>query len=503
MGNDPPALNATMLQFFHWYYPADGSLWNHLAEEAEALKRSGFDAVWLPPAYKGAKGASSEGYDCYDLYDLGEFEQKNSVRTKYGTRDEYLQAIKTARTAGLQVLADVVLNHKAGADAVEKFRVRMVNPANRREVVSDAHEVEGWTRFTFPGRQGRYSDFTWSWWCFTGVDTLHSHDVDGIFTIEQHYGEEWEPLVSPEHGNFDFLMFCDIEFRHPAVREEMKRWGAWYVETTGVDGFRLDALKHINLLFVNEWLDTVRAAAGRELFAVGEYWAPYAEPLLQYIEATGGRMTLFDAPLHYTFFQASRAGQGFDLRQIFDNSLVRHNPLLSVTFVDNHDTMAFQSLESPVETWFKPLAYAVILLRREGFPCVFYPDLYGAAYTAETPEGPLEVVLEPVPNLTALVSARKQFAWGEQHDYFGDANRVGWVRRGLEERGGSGCAVVVSNGPGGRLRMAMGPRFEGVTLLDLLGHSTEAVLAGENGEAEFPVPAASVSVWVDGRMLNG
>ena len=33
-----------------------------------------------------------------------------------------------------------------------------------------------------------------------------------------------------------------------------------------------------------------------------------------------------------------------------------------------------------VEPWFKPLAYALILLRREGYPCIFYADYYGAEY---------------------------------------------------------------------------------------------------------------------------
>ncbi|MDI5424960.1 hypothetical protein MJM99_34645, partial [Salmonella enterica subsp. enterica serovar Kentucky] len=33
-----------------------------------------------------------------------------------------------------------------------------------------------------------------------------------------------------------------------------------------------------------------------------------------------------------------------------------------------------------VEPWFKPLAYALILLRENGVPSVFYPDLYGASY---------------------------------------------------------------------------------------------------------------------------
>jgi hypothetical protein len=44
----------------------------------------------------------------------------------------------------------------------------------------------------------------------------------------------------------------------------------------------------------------------------------------------------------------------------------------------NHDTQPLQALESVVEPWFKPLAYAFILLRREGYPCLFLPDYEGA-----------------------------------------------------------------------------------------------------------------------------
>lgn len=54
------------------------------------------------------------------------------------------------------------------------------------------------------------------------------------------------------------------------------------------------------------------------------------------------------------------------MRQIFDNTLVKERPNLAVTFVDNHDTQYGQSLQSFVEEWFKPLAYAIILLREDG-----------------------------------------------------------------------------------------------------------------------------------------
>ena len=40
-------------------------------------------------------------------------------------------------------------------------------------------------------------------------------------------------------GNYDYLMGCDLDILNPDVREERFHWGRWYLETTGVDGFRL------------------------------------------------------------------------------------------------------------------------------------------------------------------------------------------------------------------------------------------------------------------------
>jgi hypothetical protein len=44
----------TLVQFFHWYLPGEGHLWNEVAEKAHSLADMGLTDVWLPPAYKGA-----------------------------------------------------------------------------------------------------------------------------------------------------------------------------------------------------------------------------------------------------------------------------------------------------------------------------------------------------------------------------------------------------------------------------------------------------------------
>ena len=83
-----------MMQGFEWYLPSSPHLWIILRVNAYKLKKAGITAIWLPPAYKGANGVNDTGYGVYDHYDLGEFNNKNTSRTKYGTKKEYLWCIR-------------------------------------------------------------------------------------------------------------------------------------------------------------------------------------------------------------------------------------------------------------------------------------------------------------------------------------------------------------------------------------------------------------------------
>ncbi|WP_242696175.1 alpha-amylase [Longitalea luteola] len=489
--------NGTMMQFFYFHWPADGSLWNHASEKASELKELGVTAVWLPPACKGSEGAFASGYDAYDLYDLGEFDQKGSVRTRYGTKQELQNAIRTLKEKGIGVYADVVLNHKSGADEKERIKVYRVNPENRKELLGEPIEIDAYTRFTFPGRKGKYSAFIWDHRCFSGVDYADNLNEEAIYSIANEYGDGWQPVVAREKGNYDYLMGADIEFRNPAVREELRNWGAWYFREAPFDGVRLDAVKHMTPGFIAEWIDYMRTLKP-DLFAVGEYWAPEdLSIMLQFMEATGARLSLFDAPLQRNFYLAGNQGKEYDLRQVLTNCILEKKPELAVTIVSNHDTQPLELLEAPVQTWFKPLAYALILLREQGYPCVFYADLYGGHYFGKAPDGSEhEIWLEKCANLDKLLTARRRYAYGFQRDYFDDPNCIGFTRAGDPAHAGSGCAVILSNGDGKTKRMEMGASHAGRQFTDLLGNHPALITIGDDGWAEFPVNPGSVSVWV-------
>lgn len=476
----------TMMQYFHWYSPNEGTLWLNLRERAKELKDVGFTAVWLPPAYKGMGGINDVGYGVYDLFDFGEFDQKGSIRTKYGTKKEYEDAIKNAHINGLQVYVDIVLNHKMGADDRQNVLVNIVDPQNRNRNLSEQFEKELWTVFNFPGRGDKYSSMKWQWWHFDATKESG--------TIYKMKDKQFETHVDKENDNYDFLMGCDLDFDIDQVRGEVHYWGKWYLDNFDVDGFRIDAVKHIRSFFFKYWLDDMRNHAKRNLFAVGEYWSPDLSRLKNYIAETEGRMHLFDAPLHYNFHYASKSGSNYDMGAILNNTLVKELPYLAVTLVENHDTQPLQSLESLVEAWFKPLAYAIILLRDEGYPCVFGADYFGTNYKDWKNGKEYEIWMSSHKWMIDLfLEARQKYTFGTRRDYFDNKHTIGWTFEGDDEH--KSMAVIMNNYVDDIKWMETGkPK---IWYKDITNHVQKSVKTNKWGWAPFKTRGGKVSVWIE------
>jgi len=476
-------INGIIMQYFEWYMDCKQNLWNEISNRAEFLSNIGVTALWLPPAYKGIGGKNEVGYGVYDLYDLGEFNQKGTEKTKYGSKDEYLNCIMVLKQNGIESYADVVLNHKMGADMLQTIPATKVDWGNHNMPISGQEIVRVATKFTFPGRKHKYSDFEWNWTHFDGIDYNDSTKEHAIFKFKD---KNWSGAVDEEFGNFDYLMGADLDFKNPEVVEECYNWGKWYIDFTKVDGFRLDAVKHIDANFYKEWIKSLRKYSKKELFTVGEYWSGDISKLHKYISETEGNISLFDVPLHYHLEAASK-DENYDLSKIFDGTLVKENPGRAVTFVDNHDTQPGQALQSFVERWFKLIAYSLVLLRKDGYPCVFYGDLYGIPNNN----------IEPIKEIETIMKLRKDKLYGEQHDYFDNPNCIGWTREGDYEHIKSGLAVVISNKYDNEKLMYIGTHFVGEKFIDVTGNCVQDVIIDENGYGLFKVKLKSVSIWIN------
>jgi len=130
-----------IMQGFYWNtHPGDhtdpvngGIWWDSLATVAPELGGAGFQTVWVPPFTKGFGNLWDMGYGLYDYYDLGEYDQKGSTRTRHGTRTQFEAAIQALHNNGMQVMGDVVLNHRGGGDAQANYEYNQGIFAGRTE----------------------------------------------------------------------------------------------------------------------------------------------------------------------------------------------------------------------------------------------------------------------------------------------------------------------------------------------------------------------------------
>lgn len=479
-------MNGLMLQGFEWYLPDDGKHFERIKNNLDYFNEVGISSIWLPPVTK-ATGTNDVGYGVYDLYDLGEFDQKGNKRTKYGTKDELIDLINTAHQKGIRVYADFVMNHKAGADETEIFQAVKVNPEDRNEEISDAHDIEAWTKFTFPGRGDKYSDFKWSFQHFNGVDYDAKTGENGIFKILWE-GRDWNWSVSNEKGNYDYLMFANIDHFNQDVRDELFYWAKWFIEETNIDGIRYDALKHIDRNFINDLTEYILTEINDDFYFVGEYWENNQGNLIEYIDGTSSNIDLFDVTFHYKLFEASTQGENFDLRTLFDNSVESQRRMNSVTFVDNHDSQLGQSLSSWVDDWFRQIAYALVLLTKDGYPCVFWGDLFGIGDGSDY--SGMRDRLDP------LMELRRDYAYGEENSYLQSENTIGFTRMGDENHPGR-LAVAISNHEADTIRMFVGEDQAGKVYRDKLGNNDAEITIGDDGYGDFYVSPGSVSCWIE------
>jgi alpha-amylase len=275
----------------------------------------------------------------------------------------------------------------------------------------------------------------------------------------------------------------------------LEKWGAWFTDTTGINGFRLDAVKHIEFDYFKDWLLARQKQMKLEEmpFVVGEYWADDVGRLASYLDSSGKVLSLFDVPLHFNFYRAATSNGSFDMRGIFANTLSAVRSDYAVTFVDNHDTQEGQALASWIPGWFKEQAYALILLRRESVPVVFYGDLYGI------PERGVNAVGR---GLESMLKLRKDLTVEQQSDYFDHPDMVGWTIQGEMGEHETGLAVILTNARGGTKHMVIGAEEAGKIYVDALGHNSAELTLDTLGGADFPVNDGSISVWVEKAVLE-
>ena len=138
-----------------------------------------------------------------------------------------------------------------------------------------------------------------------------------------------------------------------------------------------------------------------------------------------------------------------------------------------------------MENWFIPHSYAIILLSKDGYPCLFYGDYYGIGGE----KSPHQWIIDK------LLEIRRIHAYGEQINHLDDPNVIAIQRTGRDER--TGCVAVLSNSEEEEeIQVEIGKEKAGEVWQEVTGSEYEDVVIDEDGNANFKVEPEKISVWI-------
>ena len=312
-----------MMQGFYWDVEPRHEWWKTIEPKIDDWKNLGVNKLWIPPASKGMSGGYSMGYDPMDYFDFGNFDQMGTVKTRFGSRAELESLIAKAHSSGIQVIADIVLNHNSGGELE-------YNPYREKN-----------TYTLFRPKSGRffrnYEDFH--------PNHIHDRDAEALFFEEQDLCHE---------------------------RPNVKKWfwesdssvAKYYKNTMKFDGWRFDYVKGFDPSVIKSWMNAIGG------YGVLEVWDGNTDYLKSWVDKTG--INAFDFALFYNLEQAID-GNNMEILQE-RNALWKVYPDKAVTFVNNHDTEKETNQGNRIgSAENRMLAYAYILTH-PGYPCIFYSD---------------------------------------------------------------------------------------------------------------------------------
>jgi glycosidase len=305
--------------------------WPEITAKMPELAEAGYDAIYVPNPCKGNSGGFSVGYDVYDPFDLGSTNQQGTVATMYGTQAQLVQMVQTAHRFGIRVYFDNVMNHRAdtvpgypGSGTPTNYYPGLIPQDFHFQTVSGGYE--SWANI---------SDYCDTW-------QVENQVLEGLCdlaqepgTVNNNFGSSLgdtatKPVFIRFPGRQDLYMDTNgaslgagtgtgwpsangygplngwrpFDGHGQPVAEDVStylcRAVMWTMYITGNDGFRLDAVKHVQVnFFGNETGQTDDPQFGGytgAIQAMYDYVHGYGNNVDTngYVETDGDRNSLFD-----------------------------------------------------------------------------------------------------------------------------------------------------------------------------------------------------------------
>ncbi|MFJ4790526.1 pullulanase-type alpha-1,6-glucosidase [Streptomyces sp. NPDC088794] len=362
-----------------------------LTNKLDYIKGLGTTAIWMAPIFKNqpVQGTGSDASAGYHGYWITDFTR---VDPHFGTNQDLTTLISKAHAKGMKVFFDVITNHTADVvDYEEKSYDYLSKGAfpyltKDGEPFDDADYADGKREFPAVDADS-----------FPRTPTVPAAKKDvkvpSWLNDPTMYHNRGDSTYAGENATYgDFSGLDDLWTERPEVVSGMEKIYQRWVRDFGVDGFRIDTVKHVNMEFWTQWataLDTYAAQHGRkDFFMFGEVYSADTSITSPYV--TQGRL---DATLDFPFQDAARsyASQGGSARKLasvfgddYKYTTDKANAYEQVTFLGNHDMGRvgyFLEQDNPQATDAEilakdRLANELMFLSR-GNPVVYYGDEQG------------------------------------------------------------------------------------------------------------------------------
>ena len=319
------------VQLFEWP-------WKSVAEECERyLGPNGFAAVQVSPPTEHITTGKNQWWERYQPV-------SHKLDSRAGNEDEFRDMVRRCKAAGVDVYADVVLNHMTAGNGGTGFA------------------GSKYQHYDYPGLFGQ-NDFHN---CGRNADKGHPNDI-------MNYNDIYELQ------NCELLDLADINTGAPAVQEKLAGYLRKLLEI-GVGGFRVDAAKHMSA----DDIVGIFQKVGKKFYAVHELITGPGEPVPVGPYTKSGDVNVF--PYAYGIGMAMRGGDLTSLLQLSDKFGVKSDE--AVVFLENHD-LERRPKEEPLVTYVTDQA-----LNRLGTVFLLtypygYPQLYsGYRFNADYDQGP-------------------------------------------------------------------------------------------------------------------
>lgn len=302
---------------------------NGLTLKLDYIQHLGVTAIWLMPIHPSP---SYHGYDVLNYY---------GVNPDYGTLADFKHLLDEAHKRGIKLIIDLVLNHTSSQHPFFVDALR--------------------------GPTSKYYD--WYIWSDTSQ------------------GNYWHP-VAGDPSKYYFGIFCDcmpdLNYRNPDVTAQMENVVRFWLDNVGVDGFRLDAAKHLieegdkieNTASTHNWLKSFYQAYKTDnpnAYTVGEVYGAGGLLAKTY---TGNQLDqVFNFELASGFVNSAQSGSNISVDSAWTFTLEDMSDGNYATFLTNHDQNRLMSVLSGDSNKAKLAAF--MLLTSPGTPFIYYGEEIG------------------------------------------------------------------------------------------------------------------------------